>query len=325
MRNTVKIAIALALTGLCFAPLSAAEENAKHKRIAKDIQLLSKVMQASMEGDNRGRRGRRGHDDEIQIKGTYLEGQGVVLRLRRGGHLNFEFDHNFSGNLDFAMNFVIPEIPEIHFPVAPKDLSDDEREEWEEAYEEIQEQLEENMEELEEAIGDISEELSENIHISDRELRQELRSLRRTQSKEAQRARQQINRKRREMSRSEKLSQKERDTIVAEVKVYQSKLRENAKDLAARMTDLTTKQQTIWNKSSEKIEAELMETLCEYGSMRGLPANEFVTVIMEGAVRQVRGGAQDRIYVFKKADLVACRQGKMTKEQLKAKSNIYSF
>ena len=73
-------------------------------------------------------------------------------------------------------------------------------------------------------------------------------------------------------------------------------------------------------------EAELLKAICEYGgSLRTLPDNEYLTVILNNAERNERNKTLDRIYVFKKNDLMACRNGEINVEELKTRGQGYSF
>ncbi len=71
---------------------------------------------------------------------------------------------------------------------------------------------------------------------------------------------------------------------------------------------------------------QVLEALCEYGgTLKSLPRDEYLTLVLADAVRDEKGRARDQIYVFHKTDLLACRDGELTLDQLRNKATSYSF
>lgn len=325
--STLVLAI-FAMIGLSSPMAQAADANID--KLKKELEILSKIIKTSFgEDEDHWRRSKpRNTLAPRRIQSLYLHGQGVVLNIQvsMGGMDDFRFNFNFDG---LAPSF---ELPDVSFaPLAPRIWSYDDdheatTEEEMEAMAEMQSAVEELTEAAAGAIGDAAEMFSDHDSYPSKEAREQMYKLREEQRDQIRVIRKKSLETRKLLRKKGKLSEEERDRISAELERYKSQLQEATQFYLNKVNDLQKKQEENWNLKLATFESTLLSVLCEYGgSLRGLPDDQYVSVVLEKANRSSDGKVQDRVFVFKKTDLLACRDGRISLENLKAKAAPYSF
>ncbi|CAM2065575.1 hypothetical protein SCOR_09345 [Sulfidibacter corallicola] len=291
-------------------------------KLAKDIRILERILKASLGDDNddhrrHGRHNIRPHD----IGTSYLRGQGVVLLFEMGfGH---EFSHlSHVGQYNFDLH--VPPIPPI---VIDPSLADDEeaREQYEEVVESYQEMIEEMAENAADAIEEATDALMEVESFSaSREIAKEMRRMREEQRRAVHEIRRKSLETRRQLLKKKEFTPEEQAKLTAELEEYKTKIEASTKAYYEKAEAIRSAQTKEWDQEFGKFEKSLVEAICEYGASVRLPEGEHLTIIL------LRGGGptaagHDRIYVFKKADLQACRNGNFNAEELLKRSRPYTF
>ncbi len=270
--------------------------------IRKDIHIISNMLETAFNDTDHHRSRDSRH---IGVEGTYLRGQGIVLNIQAGGSNHFEFDFNF--------------MPEIHMAeiAAPMHFAPEDVEVTWEAYEEALEELQDVYVDVDE----ITRETQSSVAVRDA-----MRALRDAQRKTLKEQKQATRQLRRDLESSRDLDDTQREAIVQQIKEHQTKLQVASKKYSEELAELQTKQRQEWEKNQSEFEIRIVDILCDYGSaLRSLPDNEHVSIIFSEGARDEDGDEQDRIYVFDKTDLVACREGRMDKKTLISKGQVYNF
>ena len=289
------------------------------EKMKKDLSILSKIMKASMSDEENpwGRRALTDHLSPSQIDTLYLQGQGAVLKVRldMGGFTAFGLHAPAWGNLEFPVVPSAPELPEFDYG-------------WSDEYDEqllaVQESVEELAEDAIDAMDGVSGVLAE-APLPSSENESELRKLRDEQRDRVKEIRRKTLELRKSMRGKEQLTEAETQKMKEEIQRYQSQLKQANSEYSEKLKKVREEQKKVWSGKLDQFESKLLDTVCEYGgSLRELPDNQFLTLILENADRSGER-ARDRIYVFKKSDLLACREGRLSKDALKSKSAQYSF
>jgi len=129
---------------------------------------------------------------------------------------------------------------------------------------------------------------------------------------------------------------KAKDELTAELKsleVERVTLNKNKTKLEKKVTELN-KVREVQKIAQAKARSEhfsalnktLVETLCLYGNgLREVPSKEHVSLIIKGAGKQKNRSFTDQILVFKKKDINACANSKLTAKKLLTKADKYQF
>ncbi len=317
-------------------------QDANLERLKKDLGILEKIIKTSMGLDEERAFLRRDKSRKLRpqdIETTYLAGQGVVMTVQVGhGHPYFAFPSAPMSDLymDFTAELAAP-FPEVFAPRAmPDGLSADEREEWEQEERERLDEAREAAATLAQEAAEISEEIAESMHgvvselsdedyVIDRETRDKVRKLREAQRRSVQATRQKARETQRMLNRRQKFSEEERQKLMAELEEYQANLKSQADGYMQQIKEIRTAQRTQWEQKLSELENGLLETICQYGAtVQALPDNERFTIVVKKAERE-SGKPRDLIYVFEKADLMACRDGRISVDGLKSKATRYAF
>ncbi len=128
------------------------------------------------------------------------------------------------------------------------------------------------------------------------------------------------------------LGQGERfEQALGELSAEMEQLRERAIELAGDLREQSESAQleraARWREDVASLELRLTGAMCEYGaSLRELPANENVTVILNGLGDESSGGDRaDLVRTFSKSDLLLCAGGDIDPVVLGARSGRYSY
>jgi len=287
------------LLGVCLASLAWAQP--EMNRVKRDIQVLEDALESALSFEFKAQ---RDWDDPADISGIYLADQGLVLLVRREGfahHLIPPFPHISSDMLIDVMS-----IADVHIDGEHLEIAEDALEQAQEAY---QQALEARA-----VLGEQGLDRDELSRIK-RENRDKIRVVRKA-----------LEKVRAKMADHQDLSDAEREELEKQLAQEQAQLQQQAESIRTEMEDLRKKQMQAWKEQRAKMERTLIEALCDYGaSMRSLPDDERISIIFSESGPFHDEGPVNQVYVFTKADLIACRDGKIQVQQLIDRSKNYSM
>ena len=121
------------------------------------------------------------------------------------------------------------------------------------------------------------------------------------------------------------------EQALGELTTEMEQLRERAEamadDLRERSESAQLERAARWQQDVAGLESRLTGAMCEYGaSLRELPANENVTVVLNGlGDESASGGRANLVHTFSKADLLLCAEGGIDPAVLGERSGRYSY
>jgi len=279
-------------------------EKNKLERIQRDMNIMTKILETSLE---------QGRDGNVRIERFYLANQGMVFNINPSNR--FHFDLNDRGFVSRA-----PVIQPIVFPENARAFISEE--ELEEIEEQAMAAAESAMEMAEVSIDFISDsdwsqytnqERSEQKVIQ-KSMRDETRALER-QARQLERDVREIERKLRDAQFEDELKDAKETEKVKSLKQEMSKLTDALTKVATKIQKksevLRKKAEEIRNKELDKqkkalaeTETVISQTVCDFGSgLRSLPDNQHISFNIEGKV--------DRLYIFTKQNIMQCGDGKI--------------
>ncbi len=115
--------------------------------------------------------------------------------------------------------------------------------------------------------------------------------------------------------------------LTAEMGQLRERAEEMADDLREQSESAQAERAERWQQDVASLELGLTAAMCEYGaSLRELPANENVTVILNGlGDESSSGGRADLVHTFSKSDLLLCAEGDIDPAALGERSGRYSY
>jgi len=344
MKKNLFACAAIAL--LLGAGSARAADEAQLNRMKKDLEILVKIVKTSMGLDERDMRFGRFHGRDAdkltpqKIETLYLAGQGVVMTLELGQDAGFfgmiapgpELAEVF---VDLETIGAVP-MPEFAPKAPPAGLSGEERQEWEEEERERAEEAREAAAELAEEVAMASAEIADSFqeafeemagedYFGNREARDKLRAMREQQRRLVSETREKVRETQRMLLRRQQLSDADREALVKELDAHKGKLNQQVEEYRRSLNELKATQNQEWETKLSAFENELLDAVCRYGAtVQSLPDGERFTLVLK---RAERGGGErkDRVYILTKTDLIACRDGKLSVDGLKAKAERYAF
>ena len=121
------------------------------------------------------------------------------------------------------------------------------------------------------------------------------------------------------------------EQALGELTTEMEQLRERAEAMADDLREQSESAQleraARWQQDVAGLELRLTGAMCEYGaSLRELPANENVTVVLNGlGDESASGGRANLVHTFSKADLLLCAEGGIDPAALGERSGRYSY
>jgi hypothetical protein len=96
--------------------------------------------------------------------------------------------------------------------------------------------------------------------------------------------------------------------------------------LQAQAGQARAQREAQWQLELAAFETSLIRLVCDYaGGLRALPAQEHVTIVLQGLGDDAAQRREDRIVVLRQADALRCLQGEITAAQLQQTAQVYSF
>lgn len=295
---------------------------ADREQLRNELEIMTSILNTSLEqqhGDSKHMR-RMG-----TMKYSYLEGQGVVYKAPGFRNLVRQFSF-YDGDMEMPPMPPVPDMPEvagIDVQAAAEEgmrvahevimnLQNDgifiARHEGEHDNEEFRAQAEE-LRDLTRELRDLSWELRE----LDREVRDmnfELRNVPANEQAELQQELAELETNRNNLQQQQASIQAEVDRITAE----------RAERLAKQQQQRAEQQQKLLT----GFETTLAQVLCNYGNtLRSLPADEHITVVLEGIGEPNQRNQKDRIYVFEKKAVAECAKNGDSSELISQSLSYY--
>ncbi|PIE02208.1 MAG: hypothetical protein CSA81_08200 [Acidobacteria bacterium] len=275
----------------------------------KDVRVLETVFTTMLGVENR-------HPffgyPKKPVNATYLKKQGLLIEINTRQLAKVPFPPAFFPRLS-RVNFEIP-------PFKFQDKLDDEFE-----VEEFR-ALEALHDAEAEAIFEISELDSEEEWIAEerdyleRELQEKFEQAEKMKVRERARLAEEM-KKIKEMAQNKKL---EMEQLKAELMKFKETRLRILKKYRDQLSEIKREHKENWSKTAEKIRHTLVDALCQYGAtIRAVQGDEYYTAILRGFEYNDEGNRVDRIYIFPKRDILACRDGKITNEELLASAETY--
>ena len=115
--------------------------------------------------------------------------------------------------------------------------------------------------------------------------------------------------------------------LSAEMRGLQGRAESLAEELRNRSERAQQERIERWREDVVGLERKLVQAMCDYGaSLRELPADENVTVILSGLGEESSGGGRaNLVHTFSKADLQLCEAGEIDSAALGGRSGSYSY
>ncbi|MDF2176978.1 hypothetical protein P2G88_01755 [Aliiglaciecola sp. CAU 1673] len=302
MRRTL---MAIALTALTVQSANAATDL---PALNKELQVMSGILNTVLK-QNRDK-------EDIRIRSldtTYLAGQGVLVDIntsKRGLGLQFNFG---------KLMEVLPVAP------VPPGMDDGDYEFHLYMDDEVDAITEDAMRMAKEALQASSEKLRE-LREQERELSWEMR--------EYERRRKDLEFERRH---ADKDRAKDLDEESKELEKELARLKERQQQISQYSTELEkernqqAEQQRKAKQAQHKaflawFEESVADVLCKYGAgLRAMPEGEHLSIALRDFGNAEESSKQDKIYIFKRQDIMSCVTGKLNASKLLQQANTYLF
>ncbi len=304
----------------------------------KELRIFSKVLKASF-GDEDDVFHRSRDRDTLaprNIEFIYLQDQGVIVHIQLGADRFALGDFSDFGDIHFFPDEAL--IPDEDFELETAVLAEPGRELSEEELDLVRAQAFERIEnarllaeQTDEMVLETGETMREAMGIladtpfSSRETASALRDLKLKSRVVFKDTRKKILELKRKLRKKKELSEEDRQNLEAELETYRQEIKKQTDEFAAKAREIRMKQQQEWELKLGRFEDTLLDVVCDYGaSIKSLPPDQHFTIVLAHADHSEKR-SRARVLVFRKADLVACRDGKITKDNLKTKSHVYAF
>lgn len=293
------LSIASLLTAMACYGVSAAEQ-APFDKLSKQLNILNNIFVSSLKSQPGNTL------KSTKVDNLYLAGQGAVFTVKASDGFawrEYGFDFEFADT-------VAPVAPVSPRPPENSEMTfeffDDNQElvvQIEEAYE----QQREFSRQFRDQQRDLGYELRD-LERESRDLAYQLRNVSKEEQKALVKEQQSIKAKKAALEEKQALLSKKSKEMKNQIRINQEK------KLAQRKAQYN------------KLTTVLIETLCTYGnSLKALPNDEFVTLVVKSAGSKVNGYYQDKIYVIEKKNVSKCSVDKISVEKLQASAKNYQY
>ena len=257
--------------------------NAPYQELKNQLEIFTGILSTAVDQQL---------DDQAKLhdfRYTYVKNQGVIYRARLGTS---------------GWRFVAPDIPEPPLPPEAPEMGDFARDL------ELDVVVEQGLRSAHRILSKLSGEYSEewfelnekqrdlawDIRDGERELRDLEFQLRNASDSEKAK----LTKRRNDLAQELEYFREQQAQIKAQADALKQQLKEEQEKV--REQRIKTRDQSI--AAAEQL---LTKTLCDYGiTLKSLPADEYVTFIIEGADNSLGERRRDRVYVFAKQALDSC-------------------
>lgn len=314
---TIAVATLLA-TGTASSVALAADRD----QLRNELEIMTSILNTSLEQQHGGNK----HMQRIgNMKYSYLEGQGVVYKAPGFRNLVRQFI-SYEGDIELPPMPPVPDMPEVagidvqaaaeegmraaHEVIMNLQKSGMfmDRHDGGYANEEFRAQAEE-LRDLTRELRDVSWELRE-LDRDIRDMNFELRNAPADEQDELQQELAALENNRQSLQQQQESIQSQVDSISAE----------RAEQVAKQQQERAQQQQQLLT----SFETTLANVLCNYGNtLRSLPSDEHITVVLEGIGEPNQRNQKDRIYVFEKKAVTACANNGDSSELISQSLSYY--
>ena len=287
-------------SGIVSVGAIAAVDQQPYEKLTKQLDIMDDIFTSSLQSQQ---------DKSLnntKVDSLYLAGQGAVFTIRSSYRTTWDSNgFNF-----FYPDVAVPVAPEV--PIAP--IADGASFEFFDQTPELIEQLELAYEQQREH--------NRQFRDQQRELAYELRDIERESRDLAYQLRNVSNEQKKELIEDKKLLSKKRDKLEKmRIALTEQSQAMKKKQQIEQETKIAER-----NEYYHKLTSSLVETLCTYGnSLKALPIDEHISLVLKSAGDRVDKTYQDRILVITKRDLNACVVDKMSAEKLLTSTTSYQF
>lgn len=279
-------------------------EQNKLDKIQRDMSIMTKILEASLEQDR---------DDNVRIEGIYLANQGMVFNINPNNRFHFDSNiRSFTSHSSVIQPIVFPDNARAMF--SEGELEEIERQAIAEA-ESAMEMAEASLDFISDSDwSQYSTQERTEQRLIQKTLRDENRALER-EARKLEREVREIERKLRDVEFQDELQDAKEPEKVQLLKQEMKSLTDALTKVAAKIQKksevLRKKAEGIRNKELEKqkkalaeIEKVISQTVCDFGSgLRSLPSKQHISFNIEGKF--------DRLYIFTKENITECGNGKV--------------
>lgn len=296
-------------------------------RIRREMSILMSALEAALSfdetrvGETDGFQSTRDLLPTIQVKGTYLMSQGVLLTIERRSSALADLAQLETWHFASPDFGALPPMPDV--PDWDSDDYEDELEEYQDALEEIQEALSD----AEKILRQHMEHYAEYYRLRQpEELQKQLRELGRSHRDQVEQYRQELKAIRKQIADTEAMDDEDRERLLVEIRQHRDSLERTRSGYAQRIQELEQREWEAWKQDKSRLERDLIDSLCSYGAtLTALPDNQHLSVIVKGVGQGPDAMEADLVYVFRKQDLLDCREGRLTWKDLLERSASYAL
>ena len=294
------VCLGVLLTGAFNAGGVMASEQESYEKLSKQLDIMNNIFVSSLNSlQERPLK-------NTKIDNLYLAGQGVVFTVKSTG--NFTWNHH-----DF--NFVFPDVVAPVAPVSPRPPENSEINfEYFDDEHELVVQIEEAYEQ--------QREYSREFRDQQRDLDYELRDLERESRDLAYQLRNVNAEEKAALVKEQKAVKAQQAELAKKRAVLSQQSKEMKKQQRANQAKRLAERQVHY----KKLTNALIETLCTYGnSLKALPKDEKVSLVIKSAGDKVDNHYQDQIFVLTKRNITDCAIDKISTDKLLSSTKNYQF
>ena len=286
----------LATTCVITSSLFAANATAKqvdYNSLGKQLDILNGIFQTSLQTQDKRT------SINVKVESLYLSGQGAVFTINSS--------NNYAWNTH-GFNFVFPDVgASTHGNREVIFFSDDEIEIQIESQQEVHEQLREVYHDMREQQREITYEFRD-LERDSKDLEYQLKNIAKDEKAQV------INAQKALVKQKQALEKVRQSLENKSKKMQQAQLKQQQQRLEQRKVQY------------QKLSTSLIETLCLYGnSLKALPSNEHVSLIVKSSGEKVGRNYKDTIYVFNKQSIRDCANDKVSVKKFATLANSYQF
>ncbi len=294
------LCVSALLGGTVCAGVVAADGQNSYGKLSKQLDIMNNIFVSSLQAQQNSSL------KSTRIDSLYLAGQGVVFTVKSAS--NSSWSRN-------GFSFVFPDTSGMVAPVAP---------------------IAPSSGEFSFEFFDESGEVAEQIELAYEKQREHAREFREQQRDLAYDLRD-LERENRDLAyQLRNVNEQEKNEIVKEqkaIKAQKAELEKKRVALSKKSKEMKKQQQIKKEKilsqrkeHFQQLTTSLVETLCTYGnSLKALPKDEHVSIVLKSAGDKVANSYQDKILVLTKGNISDCVTDKISAEKLLASTKNYQF
>lgn len=294
-----------------------AQSPQKYDALSNELEIMSGVLKTSLR--------QNAVSDTFrvsQIETSYLAGQGAVFTFSVRGQSG-NWVHEIETLVEGLVGSVppvppVPPLPPVNSISEMDDMVFETAREWE-AY------AEETSHRFSQAFADNNSRLRD-LRSMQRELAWEAREVERVLRDISFEMRHADEPRKKELLAKKEEFEKKLKQFETREGALKDELQAIEQEQTKQIEERKAKQKKAYNTFLAGFESGMSDTLCRFGSgLRGLPESEHISMVLKDFEVDDNRTRKDRIYVFKRADIIRCVQEKIDANTLLTNANIYQF